>query len=417
MKNIKVYLFLFVTFSFCKVGTVFSQVAINAIDLYSDSFRERQRTISEAADKNAYSFNSRTNGIVFQAVATPSKFLKSEKVGLDISDGKFVVTVGNKKIYPNLPFWQLIPIANYANSPYQVIFTAHGDTVDNKEAQCKFHRAFYNTLLGLRLFQADLINYPDYLWDLPVDKSKKYITAPSENNYTPKPDVTVARKFATLLTDDKNKFSSYVLTDKNADIIFDLSENELVFSGHPYYLFVLRESNEKNIEKIRAQIDQLFVDIDASAKVLLKEKYTSDLNPRTNLKGLMKVFDENPDLAKFNPYSAHSLKTSVSKLESIANLSDDDLGMRLNLLSDLSNTFDSNWQLLKKYNPLVYSAVENTAWYSALFRYVYNTNPTNWAEFQKKIREMKTIPDAPEVKTPTSFEINYFRMFGDELKD
>jgi len=417
MKNSKVYLLLLLAIAFCKPEIAHSQVAMNVIDLYSDTYRERQRIISEEADRGAYSFNSRTNGIVFQAVATPSKTLKSEKIGLDLIDGKVVVTVGSKKIYPDLPVWQAVPIANFANSPYQVVFTAFGDTTANKEAQCKFHRAFYNTLLGLRLFQADLINYPDYIWDLPVDKNKNYLTASSEKYYTPKPDNLLAKKFATLLTDDKNQFTSYILTDKNIEISFDLVGNNLKFTGHPYYLFVRRESNEKNIKKVRTDIDNCFNEIDANARALLKDKYTAELNPRTNLKGLLKVVEENKELEKFNSYSAHNLRAAVAKLESINNLSNDAIGMRMALLEDFSTTFDNNWDSLKKYNPLVYSAVENTAWYSALFRYVYKTNPTSWAEFQRKIREIKTIPDSPEVKTPTSFEINYFRMFGDKLTD
>ncbi|MDR1762910.1 MAG: hypothetical protein LBR64_02980 [Dysgonamonadaceae bacterium] len=416
MRKNKFYLLLLLAFTFCKVEFAHAQCALNIVDLYNEPYRERQKTIAEEAGRGNYSFDSRTSGIVFQAVATPSKTLKNEKIGLDLIDGQFVVSVGNKKIYPDLPLWQLVPIANFANSPYQVVFTAFGDTINGREAQCRFHRAFLNTLLGLRLFQADMINYPDIIWDLPIDLNRNYFKAKSESSYSPRPNEAIDKKIATLLTDGDNKFSSYVLTDRNVEISFDLAGNDLKFSGRPFYLFVRREANSKNIDKIRSELDACFNEIDASARALLKDKYTADLNPRTNLKGLLKTVDDNKDLEKFNAYASHDFRKAVGKLEAMNSLTDEAMGMRLVLLNDFSDAFDQNWDLLKQYNPLVYTAVENASQWSALFRYVYKTNPTNWADFQQKIRAIKTIPDAPEVKTPTSFEINYFRMFGDELK-
>lgn len=407
-RNIPLIIFLFCT------QFVFGQSGLGILDLYNDaSLGLRAKSLTEEIRVNNNSFISKKGDIFFVAIATPVKSLKDKKVSLDYVNGKFVVTIGGQSFYPELPVWQLIPIANFADSPYNSAFTAAGDTVDNKEAQCKYHRAFLDNLLGLRLFEANLLNQPDIIWNLPVDAQRKYLLAQSEKGFVPRLDTVILKTLYNELSGGKKKFSSYILTDKDVNITFETIGSELTFSGVPYYCFTKSEIDTASIRQIRKQLDDCYDDIDENAKLFLKEKYTSKLSAKNNLRGLLEVLNENQMRESSNVYTVHYLKTALSRLDSLNNMSNESLGIKFSILNEYSESFKRNWPLLKKYNPVVYSAVENTSHWSAFFKYVIKTNPRNWENFITKIRAAK-ITDTPAIKTPTSYEINYFRIF-DEL--
>jgi hypothetical protein len=398
----------------CCSQFIFGQSGLGILDLYHDaSLSLKARTITANASIGNYTFHSVVGGISFQTTATPAKNLENERVSLDYLDGKLVVTVGKQSYYPDLPVWQLAPIAIFANSAYSVAFSASGDTVNNKEAQCKYHPAFLNNLLGLRLFQADLLNQPDIIWNIPIDADRNYLLAQSEHNFTPRPDSLIMNTLYDDLIGDERNFTSYVLTDKAANITFDVNESTFKLSGNPYYYFTKTVADTANIGKLRQQLDNCYNDIDKYAQLLLQDKYTPGLDSRTHLQDLTKVLDENKDKEKNNPYAIFYIRKNLETLSSLNALTDNEIGINFVTLDEYSNTFKKNWPLLKTYNPLVYTAVENTAQWAAFFRYVIKANPNNWTEFMGKIDKLK-ITDTPAIKTPTAFEINYFRIF-DEL--
>jgi hypothetical protein len=392
---------------------VYGQSALNILDFYHETFPEtKARVITAKATMGNYTFHANAGGISFQTVASPADNLKNRSVSVDFTDNRLVVQIGTQNFYPNLPFWQLAPITNFADSPYTVAVTQMGDTIGNKEAECLFHPAFLDNLLGLRLFQAELLNIPNILWDIPIDAQRKPILADSEQPFTPRMDSVIHRTIYEKLTSGE-KFTSFTLTDKDANIVFEIDGSDLKLSGNPYYYFTKTEIDTANIRKLQMQLDKCYEEIEIHAKVLLKEKYSPDLNPRTNLKGLIKALSENKQERIFNPYSTQYVEKALKKLETLNQMTDDQIGIKFKTLDSFSESFKSYWNLLKKYNPLVYSAVENTAQWAAFFRYVKTVNPENWALFVKKIQSNHPS-DAPAVQTPTSSEINYFRFF-DEL--
>jgi len=399
---------------FC-YSLTYSQSAINILDLYHDPLPDMTaRIITANASIGDYKFHANIGGISFQAVASPAENLKSESVSLDFANNRLAVQIGTKTFYPDLPVWQLIPIVYFTDSPYTVAVSQLGDTTDNKEAQCKFHPAFLNNLLGLRLFQADLLNQTDILWDLPIDAQRNYILAPSEQPFTPVRDSTLHRAiYEKLATGD---FTSFVLTDKDATIAFDIDESGLKLSGNPYYYFTNTEVNTENVQRLREQALDCYDNIESNAKILLKERYTQALNPRTHLNDLLNVLNKLKQEKVFNPYSMYSIEKSVTALDSLNKMTDAQIGIKFQVKEEYTESFKSYWNLLKKFNPLVYSAVENTSRWSAFFRYVRQMNPENWTQFVKKVED-NSIPDAPAVQTPTSSDINYFRYFDEREKN
>jgi hypothetical protein len=393
---------------------IYGQQSLNIIDLSYDYFLSRQaRTIQAKAKVGVYAFHEGTGGVVFESVATPSKAIGNSKISLDYENDRFSVTVNDQKIYPELPDWQLIPMVAFADSPYEVLFSPLGDTIRNREAQCLYHPAFLNTLAGLRIFQSDLLNLPNLLWDLPKDAEGEYILAKSEKPYTPQINEIIERKLYDDLCGNVKPFSSFILTDKNANIGFDIKNGQILFSGHPYYLFTKNESNLEHIDNLKKGIEQIYTDIETNSRIFLGSKYTSDLDPRTNLGGLLNVLKENRREETFNPYSMHKVISAINRLDSLNSLSDTQIGMKLSVLDQYSATFNENWKLLKKYNPPVYSTVENIAQWAAFFRYVKKTNSVSWNSFVRKISG-RIVKDAPKTNTPTTYDINYFKLL-DEL--
>ena len=392
---------------------VYSQSVINILDLYHETFPDATaRIITANAHIGDYTFHSSVGGISFQAVASPAENLKDESVSLDFADNRLTIRIGTKTFYPDLPYWQLAPIVDFTNSPYTVAFSELGDTIDNKEAQCKFHPAFLDNLLGLRLFQADLLNLTDILWDLSIDAQRNYILAPSEQPFTPVRDSTLHRAIYEKLVRD-NPFTSYVLTDKDVNYVFEADESGFKLSGNPYYYFIKTALNTENIRQLRDQLLECYENIDNHAKILLKDNYTSALNPQTHLNDLVSALSKVKQGKIFNPYSMYYIEKSLSRLDSINSLTDDQIGIQFQVEDDYTESFKPYWNLLKKFNPLVYSTVENTAQWSAFFRYIRNVNPENWAQFVEKVKNNGNW-DAPKVQTPTSFEINYFRYFDEK---
>ncbi|GHT61040.1 hypothetical protein FACS189451_02260 [Bacteroidia bacterium] len=403
---------LLVLLLFCSTLT-YGQQSLNIVDLYYDYFLSKPaRTIQAKANVGVYAFHEGISGIAFESVATPSRAIGNNKISLDYESDKFSVTIGDQKIYPEIPDWQLIPTVTFADSPYQVLYSPLGDTIRNKEAQCRYYPAFLNTLAGLRLFEADLLNLPNILWDLPKDSEGKYIFAQSEKPYTPQENKAIEQKLYDDLCGDVRPFSSFVLTDKNANISFEVKNSQLQFTGHPYYLFTKNESDLEHIDNLKKDLDQTYTDIETNSKIFLGSKYTPNLDPRKNLGGLLKVLKENRNEETFNPYSIHEVVSAISKLDSLNLLSDAEIGIKISVLNQYSAAFNGNWELLKKYNPPVYSTVENIAQWAAFFRYVKKTNPASWNGFVRKISG-RIIKDAPKVDTPTAYEINYFRLIDD----
>lgn len=398
---------------FCS-SFIYSQSALNILDFYHESFpKEKARTVTTNARVGDYNFHVNVGGISFQSVASPSENLKNENISLDFDNNRLIIKVGTKTFSPDLPFWQLSPIVNFVNSPYTVAFSQLGDTVGNQGASCRFHPDFLDNLLGLRLFQSDLLNLTDILWDLPIDAQRRYILAPSEQAYVPFRDSTLHLAIYEKLA--SGKFTSFVLTDMNANVVFDIDESGFKLSGRPYYYFVKTALDTANIRQIRTQLIKCYEDIDTYAKILLKDDYSPALNPRNHLGDLLKALKKHKQEQIFNPYSMQYMEKALSKLDSLNSLTDAEIGIKFQILDDYTESFKPYWDILKKYNPPVYSAVENTAQWSAFFRYIRKINPNNWSIFVGKIKNNGDW-DAPAIQTPTSFDINYFRYFEEREK-
>ncbi|MDR0506129.1 MAG: hypothetical protein LBH32_04860 [Dysgonamonadaceae bacterium] len=378
---------------------VFGQSSLNKVKLINEYFPDKQSLIvKEKANVNDNIIHYSS----FQAIAFPVANLNGENISLSYENEQFTVTIGRRNLTPDLPLWQLIPIVQFANSPYQSAYTPLGE-VKKGEPRYKYHFAFLDNLLGLRLFQADLLNIPDVLWDIPRNEKGEYIMAESEMYYAPHKNQNISAIIYNTLDLQEKQFIRYILTDRNIDMLFGIEGNDLKFYGDPYYCFLQTEIDTMAVNRLRNEAEAHYKSIEENAMAFLKGKYVSKLNPRTNMAGLLKVLEANKSNEFFNPYNMHFIKNSLDKLEELNQLADEEMDLNRRNLEELSNSFREHWNLLKQYNPLVYTAIENISHWSAFFRYIRLTNPENWNSFVQKLENVK-ITGAPIVKTPTSYE-------------
>jgi hypothetical protein len=368
--------------------------------IYDASLEDQDRSVYERATKDNYNSHSS----LFQTIAFPVDNLTDAKVAVDYVNDEFIVRIGNKELYPDLPDWQLLPIVRFANSSYQATITLYGDP--QNKVQLRYHPAFLDNLLGLRLLQANLaLISPELLVENPKDENGKYILDTSEEGLMPPANLNTSHR--TLFNEIKKNnisYDSYILTDRDLNVFFNIDGDDLVFSDIPYYYFLENIVIPVTESNFREDLEPYFAEIEKNAKILLKEKYTPALNPRTNLRGLLIVLDENKQSEIFNPYALQYINDNLDKLDAILNQSrnKESTSVDYQAKNELTSSFKKNWTQLKRYNPLVYSAVENISHWAAFFRYVRLSNPNNWTVFLKKVENIEI--NAPAVHTPTSFE-------------
>jgi hypothetical protein len=367
--------------------------------IYNSFLNEQARSLHEQATKKNYAPRSCS----FQAIAFPVDKLEKTKIAVDYVNDEFIVRIGNQEFYPDLPDWQLLPIVDFANSPYQGVL-ALSEKNQNQEAQIKYHPAFLDNLLGLRLLQANLLLVnPELMGEIPKDEEGNAILAISEEGQMPPSNPGAYQSLFGDLKKNHINYDFYVLTDRNLYVSFDIDGNDLVFSDNPYYYFSQSNVTPTVQNDFQKELEPYYIEIELNAKKFLSEKYTPNLNPRTNLEGLLRVLSENKQNEIFNPYALQYINDSVNKLQAALTRSEqkEETDANFQTMDDLTYSLKINWTLLKQYNPLVYSAVENTSHWAAFFRHVRLSNPSNWAAFLKKLENVEM--NAPLVHTPTSF--------------
>jgi hypothetical protein len=258
-------------------------------------------------------FHVSVGGISFEQIATPDNAIAGYPITLRYekaqSDGKHLkISIGsniNSNYYVNLPDWQLIPLVKYANDTNNAVFTLIGNT--NNENLYSYHPAFDSSLLGLRMFQADLL-FSSYggasLSDLPRDSNNKLLLADSELRFK-----KINKKFEEYenlyqeLEDELPYFTSYILTDWGEEIKFGIAGNDFYITGEPYYLFTSNITDQtttnfriiSNIFDLRAAYpfinDPSFIEI---SNYFHKQKLNSDdiINIGSNFLELFLKYEE-----------------------------------------------------------------------------------------------------------------------------
>lgn len=354
-------------------------------------------------------FVSQIGGVAFGRTAQPEKSLTVDRIafGYDSSqvDGsRFVLRINDIPVHLDAFDWQLMPTAMFANSGEVSIVTAFGKLHDKTEAArikslggyvFNYHPAFDNTLLGLRLLQADLLVMAPDFSDLPR-KEGEFILGEGET--APLPEQIEARSRARSIALDaisQARFRSYVVTDAGVSVTFRVENCRLEFQGEPYYRFwrYRRDRGDFDRSELRAKIES---DIQEELRAALDGKAWLV----TEIVRVAQWLVDNK-LAEVSQHSKSVLEAqTIGWLQSwLADLKTVALPSEVEAI-DLSETPFADPLFARNLNPAVYDAAQTTMRLSAFFRYLAEKNPEDWKEF---ISVISTLEIGPAVETPTTF--------------
>lgn len=368
-------------------------------------------------------------GVTFDQVASPDNNLKISKLKLDynknMKDGsRLELIVNGKLVKVRLPDWMLIPIANYADSPYYSCFTLFGKLNDNslekqitsnKGRVINYHPSFVNTLIGVRLAYMDMLLGYSFTSDLPRNANGNYILGFGEV----KPDLVSNQNGAYYLsqyiTSIQSKyaqtFRSYIISDYSRKITFKFQNDSLIINSYPYYYCWKFNSDNNDYDinkaarKLTAKYDQELKNISkSSAKasrkwltdkmIILADKYDGNYGfySEGTFTDLVKLKSTPARQQFLEKYSTESLFDMIIKTESYMNRDS------VIYLKGFSDDISSKPDLFSAANPAVWNAAVNTMRFSAFFRYIKTNFPKAWFVFMEQI---KTVDPEPRIFTPT----------------
>lgn len=343
-----------------------------------------------------HKFASKVGGVSFEETLLTTANIMVDYDKSKDDGNRLEVVVNGTSYYPIIPDWQLAPIANFASTEYTAAVSLFGNdsTVQVGYNEVVYHDAFENTLLGLRLLQADimLLNIDSY-YTLPRRNGNDIIYGEGERSIAQADttDIGVVKGFMEYY---RGQFESWIFTDKDKiltinDIINQSESDEEL----PYYYF-WKTGYPWNAE-ISARVDSLNVEY--------KETLDKPLGEYILNSSVLNEEDVIEKMSDFTFILSMLMESYQSDLASIYNsaLKDSIITPRLIELEEVNQASEIYiYPTLRSINPAVYQAAENTMKFSALFRYVKEQNPLQWQQFMNKI---KTVKIEPAVVTPTVF--------------
>lgn len=206
-------------------------------------------------------FVGKVGGVGFDAVAVAAEGFKVESLAIAYDptreDGeRLVLEINGEEVAVDLPDWQLIPIARYAASDSTSCFTLFGELEDKQEEEAlkadghrilNYDDAFRDTLLGLRLFQLDvLLLDDDFALELPKDGEGNYLIGLGESEPDLEEAVDALSDYRTLrnaleiegeLDGFDTDHQSWVITDHGVNVVFGVEDGFLEIAGEPFFYF------------------------------------------------------------------------------------------------------------------------------------------------------------------------------------
>ncbi|HRJ09542.1 MAG TPA: hypothetical protein PK490_12880 [Prosthecobacter sp.] len=247
--------------------------------LPAKSLKTTTQLSSVLASSPRIRFVGKVGGVAFDAVAVPDSGLVIKSLSLDLDtarpDGsRLVLTVNGRPVKTRIHDWELLPTIRYADSDSTSCFTLFGELQDEEEGRrlrgdgariLNYDDAFQDSLMGLRMFQLDILLLgDDFATDLPKEDGE-YILGAGEKS----PDLSTAKSLhekyeeARLELDLKGiredfdtEFQSYVITDQSVDIRFVIKDGQLEITGEPFYYFWKDDEDDLNGRYQAAQAEE-----------------------------------------------------------------------------------------------------------------------------------------------------------------
>jgi len=305
-----------------------------------------------AKSLSTYSFVGKVGGVAFGAIAVPGRGVKAPMdliYDRERPDGsRLVVEMSGRRLNLPLEDWLLVPIARFVDSEFNACVSLFGPKSSETQHDVVYHEALEDTLLGLRLFQADvLLTNMGETWQLPKFEGEVILgkgeTAPE------KLPINAVIEAQNLMK--THAFQAWVLTDAETRIEIKAEGEKIELGGEPYFHFWRSDFRkyELEIKALEAEAAKFRVlgEIEAHNEVIKK---------------------------------ANALEPDVLEVKALTD--------KLRQHSDT----------IRKVNPVVFDAAQTTMRFSAFFRWIKKTNPEGWRTF---VESVELIDTEPAISTPT----------------
>lgn len=319
------------------------------------------------------SFLENVGGVAFIETAAPGPSTAGRSVRLRYDaaqpDGQRLgVTIGGETYRPAIPDWQLVPIAKLAASDNNALFSLFGENGTEDVYDARFHPALNNTLLGMRLLQADMMwMLGEHVAELPR-RGGTLVLGAGERLPHRAPALRAAAMLGMLMQDD---FQSWVLTDRGENIRFETVAGRLVISGDPYYYFWRYTAVKDTVEAVAARYE---ANVD-TAIALARGELTTVAQRRLARLGTAIRRDSLRLVSLVNDFERHGTEP----------------------LTAMNAALRQQSVAVRTMNPAVYDAASNTLRYTAFFRWVRANHPDGWQRFLAQVR---SVSPQPAVVTP-----------------
>lgn len=304
----------------------------------------------------------KVGGVDFEAVASLPAAPLHLRYDPAARDGqRLVVQAGAAEMRPALADWALKPIAALADSPYTADVSLFGDGADTDHFMYpRFHPALRDTLLGMRLLQADLIlSNPEGYRQVPLMDGRPVLGAGETM-----PDEAASRHAADVLAGVMGSYDyqSWILTDIGGNAAFRVTADGMGSGLTPYYYFWSSRIGAAALRLVRL----------ASLENGVTTDERKTIRPQVEAAARRFAVLERSEAFNAEPHA----------------------------MPDLTARIAADTALTRALNPLVWQAVENTARYAALFRLAKQESPAEWQAFAASLERVRIQPAVP---TPTSW--------------
>jgi hypothetical protein len=368
-------------------------------------------------------------GVSFDKTATTASGFNITDLSISYdqskSDGaRMILKINGNNVNYCLYDWQMIPVANYAQSQFTACFTYFGGLEDkdlenvvlnNDGHIMNYHPAFSNTLLGWRLADMDMLILYSFTTDLPKVNGN-YVLGTGEQVPDVNANMNGAYDFYNYLVSVEDDlgytFRSYIISDNAQSLEMNISNDSLLISGYPYY-YTWRLRNDQPGFNQQAVYDS----IDNHYQSVLNQKMQE--NPGFYERGL--YIDSLIVLSELYPYSypiyesgtftdlveLNTIEEKTTFLERYTTgslksmcveVSGDMFVYEVQMLKEFSDRMSAKPEMIAAWNPEVWNATVTTMRTAAFFRYVKENFPSQWQSFFNQVTNV--IPE-PEVITPT----------------
>lgn len=351
-------------------------------------------------------FFRRVGGVAFAAVAEGNDGLTVTDLRYDAAapDGsRLVVSLQRRdqryQVRAPLFDWELVPIARFAKDENGSAMTLFGQLKDKgleakvlerRDRIINYHPALDNTLVGQRLFQADILIIQPNAVHVFRD-SRGPLLGAGETGHDPERNAVAYRQVQQWQEQQQAKgqiYQSYVVGDLGQRVSFDVQGTRLVFDGRPYWAAwrsrlsqpEMRSRAEAAEGGLGKKLEDLIAGYNAAVDSARARAPSMSGEERRQL---VEALERRKNQIEALERQLEAEMESITAVEQ---------------MPEYSAQLSAKIAAVGGINPLVYATVTKVIHYRALFKHFQRRDAAAYGRF---VQSVAAVEPAPRVVTPT----------------